>query len=269
LTATDVEAQIDGFSEYQIIPNSPPLPGSLSVSPTEGLASNTSFTLTATSWSDSDGDVTYQFYYLMPGQTDMNYLSANQPNAQITVTFPVAGNMTVFVRVFDIYNAYTDYQFPSTVTIDKYIPPDASAFIDSLIAEIQDLLDAGDKSDAKIKITNLAQIINDPDTSLTSDERNSYTSTVFNLLTDAQDSVITAESATLQMQAVSELAKGGGLDAQAQQAAIDYITTALQNLTESLPQSAVDDTISVSFMNCNILTKKAFQLYYFWQYYCK
>jgi hypothetical protein len=112
-----------GAAEVDVTVNTPPSSGSVSISPSSGMAISTEFTITASSWVDDDIPLTYAFSTQPAGSTTRAGLSAASTAPAVSAVLP-AGSLTVFATVTDAYEASADST--TTVTVNAYSPAPGS-----------------------------------------------------------------------------------------------------------------------------------------------
>ena len=105
------------FAQVSVTINAPPFGGSLSVSPSSGVAFNTSFALSADGWQSSAGSaLSYQFFAVASDSSlsQLNVRSgASVFNTQLAQG--LTANVTVLVVVSDALGAVTSYSIAVTV----------------------------------------------------------------------------------------------------------------------------------------------------------
>jgi hypothetical protein len=121
-------------SSLEVTVNGPPIGGSFTVSPSSGTGLSTLFTLAASSWSDDDLPLTYQFMFVSPvGDGSQLMLRSAVQSTSASMMLPSGSAesdyaLTCVVNIFDNYQAYTTDTAVATVSAF-----DASAY--SLIAQ--------------------------------------------------------------------------------------------------------------------------------------
>lgn len=108
----------NGYSEYYVTTNSPPIGGVCNVSPTSGVALATDFTFACDNWQDPDLQLQYEFIYF----TCNNLLNVAYKGVKtsITTNLPAGerkNNFTIDfrVRVADEFGAFTEVRTPVQV----------------------------------------------------------------------------------------------------------------------------------------------------------
>ena len=136
---------LDGYSvtaELDVTTVSQPTSGGLLVTPNEGMAFNTLFTITAMDWMDNFGDppLFYQFGFRLTQQsTKVYWLSSIKSNSQILSYLPIVpinsnsasinSNTVVVLRVYNRLGAFAVYEMSfngTTAANERY---DASSFV--------------------------------------------------------------------------------------------------------------------------------------------
>ena len=92
-----------------VVINAPPYPGKFAVSPTSGFELSTTFTMSASLWTDTDLPLTYSFGYIatsgqissVRGLSPISYVGSYLPSGLDTAKF----NVSCQVQVFDSYMA--------------------------------------------------------------------------------------------------------------------------------------------------------------------
>ena len=107
-----------GYSEYQVITNSPPAGGTCQVSPLSGITLETIFTFTCSDWQDHDSPLRYEFIYFT-GKDSLNVAYKGVTSSKDT-KLPAGektNNFTIDfrVRVTDAFGAFTEVKTPVQV----------------------------------------------------------------------------------------------------------------------------------------------------------
>jgi len=101
------------FAEYSVTINMSPIPGTFTVSPTDGVGLETKFYLQATSWTDdtSDYPLTYSYYYAFASAPDDFYPLSLSQDPQILNTWLPAGyaqdghRLILMLTIADFFNS--------------------------------------------------------------------------------------------------------------------------------------------------------------------
>jgi hypothetical protein len=125
-------------SSITVTTNGPPIPGSFICNPKNGTELKTKFSLFASSWSDPDLPITFQFGVFSP-QTQSNMILVSRSSLSSLITTLPAGDalnnfqINCTLQVFDVFNASTiSSQFP----VVKALPSSNSfAQIASLLSD--------------------------------------------------------------------------------------------------------------------------------------
>lgn len=99
-----------GSASIQVATNGAPVPGVYTLSPTEGNELSTSFSLVASSWSDPDLPLSYQFGFISPATGSSLVVLARSPTASAFTTLPAGSavsqnKVTCSLQVFDVFGA--------------------------------------------------------------------------------------------------------------------------------------------------------------------
>lgn len=153
LTVTD-SAGTSGYAEISITVNGKPSGGSVTVSPSSGVALTDSFTLEAPNWFDEDQPLEYQFFVVKTDGTE-SAVSTRQGSARATVTLAV-GTFNYRVRVFDSRGEEAVANGAGAITVSAPSIENAVQFVNEYIANTVTLqLESGDVSAAALSILNL------------------------------------------------------------------------------------------------------------------
>lgn len=109
-----------GYSEYQVITNSPPAGGHCQVSPGSGVTLTTAFTFTCANWHDIDLPLQYEFIYFTNNDL-LNVVYKGQQFSRYT-KLPIGEkekNFTIDfrVRVVDVFGSFIEVETPVQVMI--------------------------------------------------------------------------------------------------------------------------------------------------------
>ena len=107
-----------GYSEYQVTTNSPPVEGTCSVSPAFGVTLTTEFTFACTDWQDPDLPLQYEFIYFTDNELQNVVYQGVQTSKQTNLPAGYeANNFTIDfrVRVTDMHGAFTEVNIPVQV----------------------------------------------------------------------------------------------------------------------------------------------------------
>ena len=103
-------AGVVGFAEVALGVNGPPQGGSVSVTPSSGVASVTEFTISTSGWIDDDGPLKYVFALAEPGRNGGQPIGRPSENPSLTTTLPMPRNgdkMYVAVTAVDALGSST------------------------------------------------------------------------------------------------------------------------------------------------------------------
>lgn len=137
----------DGYSttaEIDITTESQPTSGRLLVTPTNGIALDTTFVITAVDWTDDFGDLPllYQFGFRLSQQSAKIYwLSSIKSNSQISTYLPIVpvdSNIILVLRVYDRSAAFVTHEmnFTSIANTAEGVRHDARMFISSVREQV-------------------------------------------------------------------------------------------------------------------------------------
>ena len=109
-----------GYSEYQVITNSPPAGGDCQVSPGSGVSLTTEFTFSCANWHDTDLPLQYEFVYFTNNDL-LNVVHKGQQSSRFTKlrVGEKEKNFTIDfrVRVGDVFGSFTEVDTPVQVMI--------------------------------------------------------------------------------------------------------------------------------------------------------
>jgi hypothetical protein len=122
LTAYAVSsASASASASVSIVTNGPPLPGQFEVTPANGEELSTTFTFIASSWSDTDVPITYQFgfianparpYLAVQSRSQLSFVAAKLPAGLKSLNYSI----TCQTQIFDSYGANTSATVSIMVT---------------------------------------------------------------------------------------------------------------------------------------------------------
>ncbi|RHY61620.1 hypothetical protein DYB34_003124 [Aphanomyces astaci] len=164
LTATDSNGG-QGFGTVSITVNSPPSPGSLTVSPPLGMAIQDQFTLRCENWSDEDQPVQYSFFKLdsvtggwiplAPPQT----LPSTQTRLFLTNTSETNGTVQVLAVITDALGASTSVM-ASAIVVQPVIVDVAAFWTQTNNGTFATTLNAGNLNDAMTVLMSTTALVN-------------------------------------------------------------------------------------------------------------
>ncbi|RQM22954.1 hypothetical protein B5M09_000361 [Aphanomyces astaci] len=164
LTATDSNGA-QGFGTVSITVNSPPSPGSLTVSPPLGMAIQDQFTLRCENWSDEDQPVQYSFFKLdsvtggwiplAPPQT----LPSTQTRLFLTNTSETNGTVQVLAVITDALGASTSVM-ASAIVVQPVIVDVAAFWTQTNNGTFATTLNAGNLNDAMTVLMSTTALVN-------------------------------------------------------------------------------------------------------------
>ncbi|KAF0975103.1 hypothetical protein FDP41_005856 [Naegleria fowleri] len=103
-----------GYAVFVFSVNSPPMPGSITASPSTSSAGMDPVTITCDGWYDADAPLTYQYYYYDLNRGVWRSLSGRTTDNQITTKLPpgygINKKIRIRARVYDSKNAYSDIE---------------------------------------------------------------------------------------------------------------------------------------------------------------
>jgi len=159
LTFTLLSTLSSGLSSYAAVTvttNDAPLPGSFTVVPAVGTSMNTSFAFSATSWTDDDTPLLYEFLYIDVGSDSELTIQSKSDNGFGSSTLPAGAesanyNITCVVIVSDMLDAYTSLQYDvnvqkvllSSAELSTLVTDQLTAGVGSVDATRQVLVTAG------------------------------------------------------------------------------------------------------------------------------
>ena len=156
-----------GLIEVQV--NSPPSGGSLTIEPPEGLASSTSFTLTADDWTDDPEDLplVYTFRYLTLSGVDIA-VSEPQLKNVITTMLPSEGQIrhlkTLVVQVKDAFDGIATFSRTAWINKPRMTVDEKLKFVQDLNdGAMQAAFDRGDVDGIMQLVDALVDVLNDKD----------------------------------------------------------------------------------------------------------
>eukprot|EP00854_Cymbomonas_tetramitiformis_P003598 gene3598-4527_t len=168
----DAERQGDatGSASMEVVVNSPPRTGRLEVSPAEGAALQTIFTLNASGWVDEDLPLAAAFSYRVIGgnsSVERVSLSSVSPQLVVEMTLPEGGLeeygslVEVSVRVEDRYGCAASLEARNiTVQAPTFDNEDAKLdYVDSVMDESEALLANGRAAEAVNSVTGSASLL--------------------------------------------------------------------------------------------------------------
>ena len=161
----------DGYSvtaELDVSTATQPTSGGLLVTPNEGTALNTVFTITALDWTDDFGDppLFYQFGFRLTQQsTKVYWLSSIKSNSQISSYLPINSNtafinsnIVLVLRVYDRLGALVMYEINFNVTTGSSGRYDASLFVRPIREQVTQY---GQLSEGLARLTAIVASVNE------------------------------------------------------------------------------------------------------------
>jgi hypothetical protein len=120
LNIQNINLSSNGTSEIILIKNQIPINGSCSVSPNNGSALQTNFTITCLNWFDPDGSISnYQFYATFNGSTIPISLGNSSLGSLVTTLPSGSSNYSysvyLYALIYDDTNVYYQYTLPTSV----------------------------------------------------------------------------------------------------------------------------------------------------------
>lgn len=109
-----------GYSEYQVITNSPPSGGYCQVTPQSGITLVTEFSFSCVNWQDEDLPMQYEFIYFTNSDLLNVVYKGSQPSQHTKLPLGEREqNFTIDlrVRVADMFGAFTEVMTPVQVSI--------------------------------------------------------------------------------------------------------------------------------------------------------
>jgi len=135
-----------------------PFGGSLIVSPTQGLAFNTSFMISAPQWQADSGALTYAFY--RKSGSSLLPLSSAQSDSSFSTQLPTATNVdgthTIVVKVVDMSGATTIVESAPVTIIVPAVPLDTAQLSNILSTGLTAALQTGNADAALALISGIA-----------------------------------------------------------------------------------------------------------------
>ncbi|RHY29849.1 hypothetical protein DYB32_004809 [Aphanomyces invadans] len=163
LTATDSNGA-QGFGTVSITVNSPPTPGTLTISPPIGMAIQDQFTLRCENWSDEDQPLQYSFFKLDSSTRGWVPLSSPQslPSTQtrlfLTNTSETNGTVQVIAVVTDAMGASTTVA-ASTVVVQPIVYDPAAFWTATSNGTFATSLNSGNLNDAMTVLMSTSALV--------------------------------------------------------------------------------------------------------------
>jgi hypothetical protein len=156
-----------GYSEVSLLMNVPPSGGSLTVSPTEGTAANTTFTLTTTGWMDDPEDLPLMYLFSFASSaTQTASLGGMQATSSTSTQLPTGhnnGQMNLFVDAYDLLLSSRRVHVSVNVQLPKVSHHAREEFVTTaLTSAFSDALARGDAHSVAQSAVAFADILNVP-----------------------------------------------------------------------------------------------------------
>jgi hypothetical protein len=147
----------NSVSSVTVVTNGSPQGGSVSVSPSSGTALETNFALTAPSWVDDDTPLTYQFLISSTGGSWLEVrrpLQVDNGVLNLPAGTGVGNSLTIMVRVYDLYGAW------SSATFNVTVAPIAASALTSVLSSQLSVDASTDVDGAKVAVTLVTASLN-------------------------------------------------------------------------------------------------------------
>jgi hypothetical protein len=147
----------NSVSSVTVVTNGSPQGGSVSVSPSSGTALETNFALTAPSWVDDDTPLTYQFLISSAGGSWLEVrrpLQVDNGVLNLPAGTGVGNSLTIMVRVYDLYGAW------SSATFNVTVAPIAASALTSVLSSQLSVDASTDVDGAKVAVTLVTASLN-------------------------------------------------------------------------------------------------------------
>lgn len=231
-----------------IITDSQPTSGRLTVTPSSGLPLDTVFTLTGIDWTDDYGDppLLYQFGFRLSAESTRIYWlsSIRASSSQINTILPITnGDIVLLVRVYDSSAAYVIHEMPFTGIVTTNMMYDALSLL-NLVRE--QVIQHGQVTQGLASLTAIIASVNEFRNRFTS-ETTFRTAAVDFLLTTSSQVALTKPSLNQILFLMEQVMSGMSFDATTQQ----RVATFLEHIVNQYNSYHTGNTFSTPGLNTN------------------
>jgi hypothetical protein len=188
-----------GFAESSFIVNSPPTGGYVTVSPSSGVRLNTTFTISASQWSEDTADLPlyYSFSYYTGNQTAETLLTTRRLDNTYSTVINAVGTVTIVTRISDRWGASTVYTVSANLT--EAVVTNVTQFLTSFVENaITAAVSSGDLDSVNSQVSALGSLVNDPSLNVSESERDAAQLQLLTILTNSTTEY-TSELASIQV----------------------------------------------------------------------
>ncbi|KAK3260962.1 hypothetical protein CYMTET_30109 [Cymbomonas tetramitiformis] len=158
------------FSTLRVVVNSPPAPGTFTVTPVSGTVLDTEFQMAAGGWEDEDTPLWYQLSYMVTGgetNPQQTMLNEYKPETRASTKLPEEGleafgrEVQMFVTVRDALGAVTSAS--ATVEVQPVVVADEAeltSYVDAQLASSLTLDSNGDVDASLLVVDGIASLLN-------------------------------------------------------------------------------------------------------------